>query len=262
MSRKALAALMKLFLTLLLIILITPRLNAKISEAEYWGTMNKNQKIGMTLIHDPEQQLHGVYFYKKYLKDIPLEGEFTGKLDIVLREYGSDESVRGTFQLHFVEHTPHHEGDDPDWDQEELVGSWIDAKTDKQLPVHLYMRYSSGGWSKPYEDTPEVEKNVQGFYFAIMRGDKEAAAKYVKYPMRINFKPVKKIVRNKAEFLRYYDKVFTKKFVSSVAQDIPHHPWVNSQGFMLGNGQVWLNDEGKVFAINPCGPPPHTGCDW
>src|SRR5438132_8632873 len=91
----------------ILTMLSTPVLRAaEIVEAEYLGTMSKHKIVGLTLIHDPGKRLHGVYFYKKDLRDISLEGEYIGQRDVVLREHNSDGSVRSVFQLHFAEHDP------------------------------------------------------------------------------------------------------------------------------------------------------------
>src|SRR5436305_13177549 len=126
---------------LILTMLSTPALRAaEIVEAEYLGTLSNHEIIGLTLIHDPGKRLHGVYFYKKDLRDISLEGEYTGQRDIVLREHNSDGSVRSAFQLHFAEHDPRRRFKGaPELDQEILLGLWTEAKGGKSYPVLLDM---------------------------------------------------------------------------------------------------------------------------
>jgi len=233
---------------------------SEIVEAEYLGTLNKNEIIGMTLIHDPGDRLHGVYFYKKDLKDIPLEGEYTGQRDIVLREHNGDGSVRSTFQLHFAERDPLHRiKGEPELNQEILKGLWADEKGSKNYPVFLDQQtmwdtdVMTAGGMHPYAGATELEQNAQAFYFAVLKGDKQTAANHVHYPLRINSNRVK-MVHNKTQFLRLYRQLFTKEYVACIEQGIPHHIWGNSQGWMIADGSVWFDEAGQVMALNICKP--------
>jgi hypothetical protein len=60
--------------------------------------------IGMTLRRRDGQKVAGSYFYKRYLKDIPLSGEFTGDRDLTLHEVDGKGQAQGTFALQFAEH--------------------------------------------------------------------------------------------------------------------------------------------------------------
>ena len=89
------------------------------------------------------------------------------------------------------------------------------------------------------------------FYFVVLKGNKQTAAKYIHYPMRINSKPVMWI-HNRKEFIRVYDKIFTRKFVACIDQGIPHDIFGNWQGWMIADGAIWFDQSGKVIALNPC----------
>jgi len=242
----------------------TSALEAEIVEAEYLGTLEGDQTIGLTLVHDPDKRLHGVYFYRKYLTDIPVEGEFTGERDIVLREHNSDGSLRGTFQLHFAEHDPRYQLENsPDLNHEILLGTWTDAKGSRSRPILLDMQtmwdtdVMAAGREHPYASTPELEQNVKVFYSAVLKGDKLLAASYADYPLRINAARVR-IVHSKAEFLRFYSQIFTKKYVTRIGQAIPHHIWGNVDGWMIADGAVWFDETGKVTVLNVCKPKLHS----
>ena len=102
-----------------------------------------------------------------------------------------------------------------------------------------------------YQSTPEMEHNAQIFYFAVLKGDKQTAARHVHYPMRINSKPVTWI-HNRKGFLRVYDRIFTRKFVACIDQGIPHDMFGNWQGWMIADGAIWFDQSGKVISLNPC----------
>ena len=74
---------------------------------DYRGDLKKSVVIGLSLqdTHD-HKKLQGVYFYKKYLQDLHLEGEYVGERDIVLRERDAEGVSRGVFALKFVEQDP------------------------------------------------------------------------------------------------------------------------------------------------------------
>ena len=245
---------MKMILGLLITTLVTPLLREpEAVQAEYQGTMNQSIAIGLTLTHDPGDRLHGVYYYLKYFKDIPLEGGYTEDHRLILREHGHHGVLRGTFQLQ-----PSEPGSD-DWVSREqhLVGTWTDATGARSYPVDIRIVTIRDSLmvsnAKMYPTSPQMERNVQAFYFAVLRGDKQAAASHVHNPLPINFKP-KRVARNKAEFLKLYDQIFTKEYVDCIRRGVPHHLWANSSGWMIDIGEVWFNEKGEVTQINPCRP--------
>ena len=68
---------------------------------DYIGDLDGKTVIGLTLHQRDGQKVSGSYFYKKYLKDIPLSGEFTGDRDLVLRENDAKGQSAGTFTSPF-----------------------------------------------------------------------------------------------------------------------------------------------------------------
>ena len=71
---------------------------------DYRGDLGGTIVIGLSLEDSQDrQQLRGMYFYKKYLKDLPLDGEYTGERTIVLRERGANSAVGGIFALRFAD---------------------------------------------------------------------------------------------------------------------------------------------------------------
>ena len=245
---------MKTILGLLIATLVAPLLRAPSAiQAEYRGTMNKDIAIGLTLTHDLGNRLHGVYYYWKYFKDISLEGEYSGDHDIVLREHGRHGMLRGTFRLR-----PAMQGPTDDWvaREQHLIGTWTDV-AGASYPVDLRIVTVRDSVmvsnAEMYPTTPQMERKVQAFYFAVLKGEKQTAARQVRYPLPIYCKP-KRVARNKAEFLKLYDQVFTKEYVDCIRRGIPHHMWANSDGWMIDTGEAWFNEKGEVTQLNPCMP--------
>lgn len=230
---------------------------------DYRGTMNHEMVIGLTLVHDSGRQLHGSYFYKKYLKDIPLKGAYTSDRDIELHEYDGSGAVRASFQLHFAERDDRFKDDrfkDQQLQEEVLVGSWNSGT--RNYPVYLVyqdiitmsdesLRYGILG----VEDSQAFEREAQKFYFAVMRDDKAAAAQRLRYPTRVGVNGDEITLRSPREFLLRWNEIFTPEYVACLKKGIPHNMFVNSTGAMIGDGAVWLDKKGLVVTLNSCIPP-------
>lgn len=221
---------------------------------EYRGTLGKNTEIGLSL-HAKGQELEGSYFYRKHLEDIPLTGQYTSARDISLSETDSENKLGGTFLWHFVEHDPHFQTDTP-LQAEVLGGKWVSANGKTTYPVYLQLDhecappgqslYAAAGAT----NDEIVEKNARAFYDAVVTGNRVVAAKYVSYPATFFDNGKRKEIGTYTDFLKYYDQIFTPAYVAKIAQGIPHHMFVNSQGIMLADGKLWVDAEGKAKHFN------------
>lgn len=244
---------------LLLCVLISPAAVAPACAAgtateycEYSGDMDGVGIIRMSLVRDADGSLHGVYFYKKWLKDILVAGQYTGERDIILGEQGA----KGVFRLHFEDRDPRGRFGGSILDEEVMTGTWT-GKDGQQHAVYLGMtgitvvpdgkgRYAACG----ADDAAAYEDNAQGFYFAVLKGDRHLAARFVSYPLTFWHEGERKQVWNASAFLRYWDTIFTPEFVAQIREGIPHNMFCNAQGAMIANGAVWFDAWGKAFVFN------------
>ncbi len=126
------------------------------------------------------------YFCREYLKDIPPVGSATGERDILLVETDTAGASKGTFHLHLAEHDPHYSSAEV-LQGEVLQGTWTGSDGAKTDPVTRRMEHSCAQpGTREYEiagaeDDALVERNVQAFYAAVLRGKREELA-YGSYP--------------------------------------------------------------------------------
>jgi hypothetical protein len=229
---------------------------------DYRGDLGGRIVIGLSLEESQDrQQLRGVYFYKKYLQDLLLEGEYTGDRALVLRERSANGAVSGMFALRFADRDPRGSPGDAQLDQEVLVGKWTSADGTKQYPVYLRQRgitrlspgqgrYTVAGAM----DDALVEHNAQAFYRSVLAGNRKIAARYVAYPVSFFLHGQRRAAANEAEFLKSYRAIFSKEFVARIARDMPHHMFANAEGIMLADGAVWFDEQGKVRRLNNAPP--------
>ena len=223
---------------------------------EYTGDLNRTNVIRLSL-NDQPPRLSGSYFYKRSLQDIALTGEYVGERAIVLRERDAQGKVTGTFSLEFVAKDPRQHFKDSALNKEVLVGTWTGGDRPAPQPVYLRLtgetrisdghnRYSVAGATNP----AVVERNAQAFYNAVLNGKTQEAARYASYPLSYNEAGRRKQATSATMFIKVFSRIFTKSFVARIREGIPHNMSANSRGIMLGDGDVWFNDEGKAFVLN------------
>jgi hypothetical protein len=98
--------------------------------------------------------------------------------------------------------------------------------------------------------TKEQQKAVSDFIDCIKNQRKEELASKVSYPFNREY-PIPPI-KNAKEFLERYDEVFDKKLIEMIVKSDPAKDWsaVGWRGIMLLNGELWLDENGKLIAVN------------
>lgn len=109
------------------------------------------------------------------------------------------------------------------------------------------------------EHEPYIEFYKE-FKSAVVNEDQAAVAGMISYPLKVKLSDGKRIIRNKKELLASYDEIFTDEVIEVITNQKKKDLFVNSQGVMFGNGEVWFSGVGtdedeestrvKVIAIN------------
>jgi hypothetical protein len=91
---------------------------------------------------------------------------------------------------------------------------------------------------------------AQHFWESVKLGNKNEVASLIAYPITVKLLKGSKRIRNAKEFLKYYDAIFTARFVQAISYATPRNMFARDQGIMLGNGEVWFGPHGKVITLN------------
>lgn len=209
---------------------------------DYLGDIGGKYPIQMTLVFDADK-VAGEYFYNAHLKDIPLRGTFGPKDSIVLEELNAAGDTVATFRGTLV------------GDCEKLSGAWQKTGATEKLPFSLRMSGSHRGeLDDRYEVAGGTEDTVHGnaykFWLGVKNGDKKAVASVIAYPGDVRISGKKKRFRNAREFLAVYDAIFTAEYRQAIIKTVPHNMSADSNGIMLGRGEVWFDGRGKVISLN------------
>ncbi|MGF9907781.1 hypothetical protein [Brevibacillus porteri] len=88
---------------------------------------------------------------------------------------------------------------------------------------------------------------------AVKKNDKTEVAKHIRYPLRVNKDGKSHFIRDEQQFLEEYDRIMTEKVKEAFLQQKVTDAFVNDQGVMVGNGEMWLGQFSNrfvVFAVN------------
>lgn len=88
---------------------------------------------------------------------------------------------------------------------------------------------------------------------AVSRDDRPAVAALIDFPIKVKVNGRRRSIKNKATFLAHYDAIINPGVRAALLKGEQGQLFVNCQGVMLGDGQVWLGLVGKtvrVIAIN------------
>ena len=85
------------------------------------------------------------------------------------------------------------------------------------------------------------EEAFHAIQFAIAEGDAAGVAAWVSYPITVSAEGEDVVIGDEAQFVARYDSFMTDDIVEAVATQAYEDLFVNADGGMFGNGEVWLN---------------------
>ncbi|GBR13067.1 hypothetical protein [Gluconobacter frateurii] len=206
---------------------------------DYAGVVG-DAPIGMTLSLSEDKVRKGShYYYRKYLKDIPL----TGTIDTELRFV---EPGGGVFLLHYVDNklvpvtAENSTG---------LIGTW--SGNGHTVPVKLVsVDSSSYRVGHRYEDVTnkddsQFEEPIKKFYDAVINGRPSDAVQFVAFPLRVNVGARKFIMINSAsELQQRWNIVFPPAWLEALKKFSPHDLFTRNGQAMIGAGLAYFGDDG------------------
>ena len=120
-------------------------------------------------------------------------------------------------------------------------------------PAHLLFAVllASCGWVQSQEsgrygiagidDDSAVEVFLNHLKEAVANDKRITVASMVRYPITINVSGHKETLRKKSQLLSKYELVFTSKVKEAIRSQEAQKLFVNYQGVVIGNGDIWFN---------------------
>jgi hypothetical protein len=96
----------------------------------------------------------------------------------------------------------------------------------------------------------EDQKVIADFITSVKLQNKEELSGKIAYPFKRAY-PLRPI-KNKLEFLSRYNEIFDDSLVNMIVTSKPDKDWTKMgwRGLMLHNGQLWLDENGRLIAVN------------
>jgi hypothetical protein len=99
---------------------------------------------------------------------------------------------------------------------------------------------------------------------AVAEGDATTFADWVSYPIEVKADGESMVIGDATEFADHYDAIVTPEIAQAVTDQSFNELFVNSEGAMFGDGQVWMseiclddactNSEVKIITIQSTAP--------
>lgn len=206
---------------------------------EYSGVIG-DLPVGMVLsISDGTITQGSHYYYRKYLKDIPLKGVAAGELHLT-------EPGGGTFILHYIDNKSTPVSAD---NSTGLMGTW--ANNAKTLPVKL-THDGAGNYAPGHryadltnEGDAHFEARIQGFYDGVLANKPDATSQSISFPLRVNTPDGHyMIIHNATELKQKWGLIFSAAWLRALAATSPHDLPVLKGHAMIGAGLAFFGPKG------------------
>lgn len=140
-----------------------------------------------------------------------------------------------------------------------VIGPTTSAYATKNVPpennkttkrkVKVESRYEVAGIT----NAKEFEKSFNSIKYLVKNNEKLKVASYVSYPLNVNKKDEKIKIKSKEEFIKNYDTIITEDVKKALLNQDVTKTFVNYQGVMVGDGQMWfthIKNKAMIYAIN------------
>lgn len=85
---------------------------------------------------------------------------------------------------------------------------------------------------------------------AVQQDNPKEVAKLISYPCRWNTKKEHKVLKTEKDFLKYYKCIMQKSLKELIEKTQTGDLFVNYQGFMIGNGEIWFDPRKGIKTFN------------
>ena len=109
------------------------------------------------------------------------------------------------------------------------------------LPALAGDSATNGAIDEAFGEHAKFEAVIVSLQKAVAAHDAAAVARLVSYPIRVSVNGRKTTIRDAKAFVARYDAIITPDIAAAVRDQKYEDLFVNSQGVMFGNGQVWIN---------------------
>jgi len=222
----------------------------------YFGTLDGAVRIGLT-VERSEAGIRGLYFEALGLVDHPVElrlGEGRA-VSFVVRDRNGQ--VAATLRGEFARTDPAERyAKGIVLQREVIVGILSTRSPPASRTLYLNLSHSVHGTLKNMyrvagvADDRVVNERAAMLQRAVAAGDRSTVAGMVRFPIWVRIGGTRVQLASEERFLKVYDRVFEGTFTDRIAEAIPHHMFSKYSGVMLGDGEVWFDNDGSVGAIN------------
>lgn len=121
--------------------------------------------------------------------------------------------------------------------------------SNKSIQGKSYSNRTNGIYDKTITDE-QIENFLTKLKLNLKADNSNKLADMFQYPFNCNSCKKPKIIKSRTQFKNRYKEIFTKKIREAVSNASLDELFVNYQGFMIGNGEIWFDPKKGIKAIN------------
>lgn len=130
-----------------------------------------------------------------------------------------------------------------------LQGYYIRSGQSEKTNVYFYLQSEfAGSAEQRYANNLGVDNDVETFMKSIQKAvqiqDKLWLSEHIQYPINISLNSKKRVqIKSPQQFRKWYSSIFTPTFTQQIISHCTAMLFSNSNGIMLGNGDIWINQK-------------------
>ncbi|OPA75279.1 hypothetical protein BVG16_22035 [Paenibacillus selenitireducens] len=125
------------------------------------------------------------------------------------------------------------------------AGTNISMQRVKNTPKAAVNPYEVAG----IDDPAALHKYIGKLQQAVAKNNRKAVAALMSYPLQVNKQGKSKLIQSKKQFMKNYDHIMTSQVKKKLLAQQLDQLFVNSEGVMIGDGEMWISQFGKTIAV-------------
>jgi hypothetical protein len=223
----------------------------------YLGTLGE-EDIGLTMIFF-DNNITGEFYYFDELIDYPLFGCLGSGTSLSFSIYSPENSENQdklfSFSGNFETESAEPVIVDNILRRTYIAGDLLDERNNTSNDLFVSQHRSQYGTlenkylSAGTFDDEMIESTAVSLQIAVRDNNKEYIANLILYPIDVHSDNGTIEIKTKDEFLANYEKIFHDGLKEIIQNAVPHHMFNKYSGIMLGAGEIWFNNKGKIISI-------------
>lgn len=160
-------------------------------------------------------------------------------------------TLEGSFATKVSEDPMHRFGNgDTPLKFEVIKQALLTYKHSEFLNTMFYFYLSAQSTAPTIASIGQMNQKAMRIYRAIISKNAPLFLSLLSFPLRVNRNGEHSTIKSIEEAKKFLNSLLTPSLIENIKHSIAHNVPVTQGNYMLANGAVWFNKEGKIIALN------------